>query len=351
MTDGDAARHTRCARPSPDDRADMTTYSSQIKRRSSRTADAARASLQLIAQCAAQAYPGSTAFARRRRARFALRCAFRWKTTISWLRFCGEPEAAAAVHRCPALLERMHRPFIHRGLTPAQRLAIAVDHYRFASAIAPRMVSEVGARGTTRIAGFSMGADAWQVQIELLDRFHKEGDWTMTVRNAAGNRIVSCTFSIARLAGKHSRPRLLIGCVQGPDRDMDGRQVFRVLTKRWHGLRPKPFIVTLAQSFAHAIGARSILIVSNDHHIYSAWRYKLGKVRVRAHYGAVLSEGFRTKTWNGWHVLPARARRQCKELATGGSSRRKRRAQLVASLDLQILQAVCDAGGRCGPHR
>ncbi|GLU35102.1 DUF535 family protein [Trinickia caryophylli] len=329
----------------------MTTLPSLIEPRSSQTPGTPRTSLQLIAQCAAKAYPGSTAFDWRRRARFVLRSAFEWKTTVPWLRFCAEPEAASAAHRCPSLLERMHRPFIHRGLTQRQKLSIAIDHYRFASAVVPRMVPEVGVMGATRIAGFATGADAWQVHIELLERFHKEGDWTMTVRNGAGDRIVSCTFSIARLAGKRSHPRLLIGCVQGPDRDMDGRQVFRVLTKQWHGLRPKQFIITLAQSFAHAIGARSILIVSNHGHIYSTWRYKLRKKRVRACYGATLCEDSRARMWNGWHVLPARARRQSEDLTTGGCSRRKRRAQLIASLDLQILQAVYDAGGHRCAHR
>lgn len=100
------------------------------------------------------------------------------------------------------------------------------------------------------IASFAVGAERWHVSLESIDQFQKEDDWTLCIRDARDRRIVSSTFSLAYLRGKVRRPRLCIGSVQGPDNSMNGRELFRALTKRWYGLRLKMLVIYLAQCIA-----------------------------------------------------------------------------------------------------
>ena len=290
-----------------------------------------------------RAYPATTGFDRRRRLRFICRTIIYWKPTIAWLRVCSSPESASLIRRFPRTIERVHRPFVHVGLSSEERLRVSVEHSRFADTLLRKIALELAANAKFRVAEFSVNNERWYVVLELLDRFGKEGDWTLSIRDSRGSRLVSCTFSIAHLAGKVYRPRLLIGGVQGPARSVAGKHVFRALTRKWFGLRPKNLVVYLAQSLARAIGAHDVLMVSNRSHVYSSWRYRKMKMkRIAADYCALSRECGASKSWNGWHLLGVSRNVVSKnrERAGTGETRRDRRELLKHSLDLQIRCAV-----------
>ncbi|CAD6547778.1 DUF535 family protein [Paraburkholderia sabiae] len=298
--------------------------------------------LRLVWHCAGDAYPGSDLFHRWRRLRFLLRSMLWWKSTTVWLSSYAAPSSRASMQWHACNLERIHRPFMHSAFAAEDRLRISLDHQYFTWRLAPRIAHAMTTYGSALLASFAASGQTWSLLVESLDRFHEEGDWSLCIRDAAGARLVSCTFSVGRLAGKVSRPRLLIGCVQGPDTAVNGRELFRALTRQWHGLRPKPFIVYLAQSLAHEMGASNALLVSNHAHIYSHWRYMLRKRRVKADYVALSRECGRVTAWNGWLLLglPHNRKRSTQPDRNGRGRTRRLRGELLASVEAQIRRAV-----------
>ncbi|CAG9269388.1 DUF535 family protein [Paraburkholderia caribensis] len=307
-------------------------------------------SISLCLKGASLVYPDNIGFHRVRRLRFLIRSLIWWRTTIPWLVVCIRSRHSDVVRRYPWIIERIHRPFLHRSLSPRQRLGVSVEHAYLSRALAPRIVNELVRDGLCPLAMMSSCAERWYVQVEMLHRFSKEGDWTLTIRDARGARLVSCTFSIATIGGKRLRPRLLIGCVQGPDRSMDGRDLYRLLTKQWYGLRPKSLIVYLAQSLADALGLQSVLMVKNESHVYSSWRYRHPKHQISADYRSLCSTLGSLRSWEGWFVLDVpQARVKDRQGITSPdqlATKREKRKLLKNSLDVQIRTAVhgCVAG-------
>jgi uncharacterized protein VirK/YbjX len=283
-------------------------------------------SLAVIRQTGRELYPGAKLHQRWRRVRLCLRSLLWWQATTVWLTRCSKSPLRELVTRHPTALERPHRPFLHCGFSSRERIAASLDHQALTQRRVPHIVQSIAREGYVPIARFSVGPEGWQVSLESLAQFQKEGDWTMCIRDADGRRIVSCTFSLAYLGGKVRRPRLCIGSVQGPDTSVNGRELFRALTKRWHGLRPKVFIVYLAQCVAAELDTGGTFIVSKQAHVYGSWRYCLRKRRVAADYDGLSRECGAAASWNGWFVLAPLSRyaKQAEGEPAGNALRRKR---------------------------
>ncbi|MFX1674775.1 DUF535 family protein [Paraburkholderia sp. A2WS-5] len=212
----------------------------------------------------------------------------------------------------------------------------SLQHDHLTAARASHIARELMETGRAAIATISGANQSWDVTMEAFERFQKEGDWTLCIHDAEGTRLVSCSFCLASLGGRTGRPKLLIGCIQGPDTSVDGRMLYRCLTRKWLGLRPKPLAIFLAQSLARAMGAKTALILSNEAHVYSSWRYLFRKRRIKADYHALAQDcGAR----RDWHVLPMPHHRLAEDAAGKDAVRRTRHA-LQAALDEQILDSV-----------
>ncbi|SAK51530.1 hypothetical protein AWB80_01656 [Caballeronia pedi] len=287
-----------------------------------------------------RAYPDRTSFARRRRIRFLMRAALSLRTTVLWLDACSGSKYPGLAAHGAWCLERIHRPFLHKALFPREILRVSLEHQQYVYGLLPSISVQIAEAKCAAIASFSVGLERWHVALEVLDRFRKEGDWTLCIRDSEGDRVASCTFSIASLKGKIPRPRILIGCVQGPDKSTKGRDLFRSLTRKWHGLRPKHLAIYLLQLIAREIDAHNVLIVSNDAHVYSSWRYPTLRSRVAADYGTLASECGAARNWRGWLLLGKAKQLSGDPCADQPTTRRHRRGLLIAQLDMQVRCAI-----------
>ncbi|WP_404984115.1 DUF535 family protein [Caballeronia sp. LZ034LL] len=295
---------------------------------------------RFILECASQAYPGRHYFARWRRFRFLIRTVLCYKTTISWLDACLTSRLPGLTCQAPQCFERTHRPFLHNAFRPNEIVRVSLEHQRYAYELLPSIACEIAKSGRAVIARFRLGDESWQIVLEVLEQFKREGDWTLSIKNSDGSSVVSCSFSIAALGGRILRPRILIGNVQGPGKGQDGLCLFRSLTRKWHGWRPKWLAVRLIQVIAVEINARSVLMVTNDTHVYASWRYPSFKHRIAADYKALAIECGATQQWRGCLLL-AKARAggkgRCDDLAL---SRRDRRTKLLTHLTQQIQCSI-----------
>lgn len=298
-------------------------------------------SLMRVRRAGKALYPHETWAHRWRRVRLWLRSLASWRTTAAWLRRCEASPLRELAQRDPTVLERLHRPFLHGHFGARKRLAASLDHHAMTMQKVPRLAMRIASSGRAPIASIEVKDQRWQVTLESLERFRKEGDWTLCIRDDAGRRIVSCTFSFVRLGGKCRRPHMLIGAVQGPDKTLNGRELFRALTKSWYGLRPKVFVVWLAQCLAAAMHARGTLLVSSGAHIYTNWRYWLRKRRVAADYDGLSRDCGALAYWRGWFVLAPPDRCLSGRFAgsTGNATRQNRRAlrmNVVAQMQASV---------------
>ncbi|ASL45939.1 hypothetical protein bAD24_III00985 [Burkholderia sp. AD24] len=323
----------------------MTTVSNQTAR--SPWFARVHASFAAIQQAAHALYPGTSLFHRWRRARLWLRSLVSWRATQVWLKRCAISPLRDLVQRHPTALERMHRPFLHSRFSPRERLAASLDHHALTQQRVPLLAARIAATGSAEIASFTIGGERWYVSLESIEQFQKEGDWTLCIRDGRDQRVVSCTFSLAYLGGKVRRPRLCIGSVQGPDRTVNGRELFRALTKRWHGLRPKVLVIYLAQCVAASLNAGGTFIVSKQAHIYANWRYCLRKRRVAADYDGLSLECGALARWNGWFVLAPPLRYLAEHQGTDtGNALKRRRYALRTALTAQIRMSVATSRAR-----
>ena len=298
-------------------------------------------SFSMIRHAARKLYPDATLFHRWRRVRLWLRSLLWWNATTVWLKRCSISPLRELVVRHPGALERPHRPFLHGGFNSRERLAASLDHQALTLERVPHLAQRIAREGHAAIASFSVGAERWQITLESLEQFQREGDWTLCIRDATGRRAVSCTFSLAYLGGKRRRPRLCVGSVQGPDASVNGRELFRALTKRWYGLRPKIFIVYLAQCVAVGLGTGGTFIVSKQAHIYGSWRYCLRKRRVAADYDGLSRECGAVASWNGWFVLAPPSRYAWRtDGVTAGNALRRKRQSLREDVARQIQRSL-----------
>jgi uncharacterized protein len=291
-------------------------------------------SFDRIRQASHLLYPGNTLF-HRRRMRLWLRSIVWWKATSRWLKHCETSPLLELAQRLPIILERPHRPFLHGRFNLRARVAVSLDHHAFTMQRAPHLAQRIAVEGQVPIARLVVGDEYWNVSLESIAQFQKEGDWSLCLRDRFNQRVVSCTFSFAYLGSK--RPRLCIGAVQGPDSSLNGLELFRTLTKRWHGLRPKMIAIYLAQCVAAELGAHGTLIISTRAHIYTNWRYWLRKRRVEADYDNLARECGAHAQWNGWSVVTPPQRYLAQQHAsTTGTAPRRRRHALRLSLAAQI---------------
>ncbi|MFM0737312.1 DUF535 family protein [Paraburkholderia xenovorans] len=297
--------------------------------------------LAAIRHAARAVYPGNNRFHQWRRIRLWLRALACWHSTRVWLERCTQSSLHDLVRRHPGALERIHRPFLHSSFNARERLTASLDHHLLTHQRVPHVAARIDAVGSARIASFTVGEERWNVSLESSEQFQREGDWTLCIRDVRGQRIVSCTFSLAHLGGKLRRARLCVGAVQGPDSSVNGRELFRALTRRWYGLRPKVLVIYLAQCVAASLDVSGTFIVSQQAHISANWRYCLRKRRVAADYDRLSIECGALARWNGWFVLAPPARYLAeRQTADGGDATRRKRYALRRTLAEQIRLSV-----------
>jgi uncharacterized protein VirK/YbjX len=238
-----------------------------------------------------------------RKLKFFLRAAIWLSDTLRWVQRCAATPYVHAVMREPWLLERIHRPFLNAHFCAEERLRISLEHDNYTNLVFPELTKHLHMHGFVELGQFSIKEERWSIRLEIAPRFRQEGDWTLSIRDASGARLVSCAFCIASAAGKFKRPRLLIGCVQGQQRQVDGKALFKKLTKQWAGLRPKFLVVTLTQALAALCGVRHTLLVSDESHVFANSRYALRTRRFSAKYDAFAKELNSRQMWQGWHII------------------------------------------------
>jgi uncharacterized protein len=268
--------------------------------------------------------------------KYALRSACMPVQHGDFLKFVyANPQMVAYRQRDPRLLERhMHR-YINAHWHRRQRLRNLHQHYRFALATLPSGLFDlVYGLGHASLGGL-IAKDGTLLTLCMRPPIFMgcEGELCLQLCDVDETPIYSIVFSVV---GEH-RPRIVIGCLQGPSGD-NARDVVRALTRNLHGMRPKQLMLSLVYTFARRYGICDIVAISNDAHPVR----RTGRP-VLSDYDAFWEEQQGAAIAGGWYALPAfQSHKSEADVPSNHRSAFRRRE----ALRLQAEQLVMNALGK-----
>jgi uncharacterized protein len=251
----------------------------------------------------------------------------------------ANPQMVAYQQRDPRLLERhMHR-YVNARWHRRQRLENLHQHYRFALAHLPSGLFDlVYGLGHASLGSF-IAKDGTLLTLCMRPPIFMgcEGELCLQLCDGSENPLYSVVFSIVG----ERRPRIVIGCLQGPNGD-DAREVVRNLTRNLHGMRPKQLMLSLVYAFARRYGIREIDAISNDAHPLR----RTGRP-VLSDYDAFWEEQQGRVMTGGWYALPSsQSHKSEADVPSNHRSAFRRREALRREVEQRVMDALGDLPAR-----
>ena len=245
------------------------------------------------------------------------------------------PQMIAYRRRDPRLLERhMHR-YVNAHWRRRQRLRSLHQHYRFALANLPGGLFDlVYGLGHASLGSF-IAKDGTLLTLCMRPPIFMgcEGELCLQLCDADETPLYSIVFSVV---GEY-RPRVVIGCLQGPAGE-GARDAVRMLTRHLHGMRPKQLMLSLVYVFARRYDIQDIVAVSNEAHPLRC----TGRP-VLCDYDAFWKEQQGTAIADGWYALPASPGRKSEaDVPSQHRAAFRRREALRLAAGQLVLHALGD---------
>lgn len=212
------------------------------------------------------------------RGKFLLRSlAFPMATLQHMQQIATQPVMKDALRLQPTLPNKIHRPYLHLGLSAGQRVQVLSQHYRFVQqlpslALRHAMLSPQ----PTPLASFTgKEGENFQLTLTCNGRCEREGEVNMML-HGDGTLLAILTFVVVE---RDSLPVLLIGGIQGAHSDTP-HALIRSATKSCYGLFPKRVLLEGISLLARGMGISAIQAVSDRGHTYRSLRYRFKKKAV-----------------------------------------------------------------------
>ena len=175
--------------------------------------------------------------------------------------------------------------------------------------------------------------DATRITLNLNRLTFHEGLWAVDLTRADGLRLFTISF------GWRDDETLMIACVQGPPRQIDGLECVRGLTDAAHGLRPGHLLVFALRACAAAWGLTTLVGVDEAFQVKGRWNHKAEERRFD--YAAFWTEAAGAVGEDGNWVLPVSVpRRPLDDVPSKRRAMYRRRHALLDELVVQISRAL-----------
>jgi hypothetical protein len=224
--------------------------------------------------------------------------------TCEWFTLLARPEMGFATHAQPRIYSKLQRPYLHKDLPPAARLAALREHYRFAlGKLSPAALEKIYSTRETRLLVAEI-PELGAFSIRLIHRqiYEKEGELTLSLFDDRVNRpMFALSFTIYNTSPE--RREMFIGGLQGAKRHNDGELIVAV-TRGMNGLRPKALLLFAAQQIAAHWEVKIIRAVSDAQNIFRDIR--LSHKKVMASYDAFWTDSDGKIDADGLFTLPPR---------------------------------------------
>jgi len=231
-------------------------------------------------------------------------------------------------------------PYINNLWSTQQRFAALQAHHTELESF-PGL--QVGTREKVVVSDLGSIVPGLTVAIDRPTWFMREGELTVSLFNGDFR-----AYSLAFLFGLEAGQRVLyVGCIQG--RQAEGiEQLYRELTKKLYGWRPRDVMVSLIQMIGSAAQVSKICLVSDAARVHRH-RYfgENHKALISANYDEIWSEHGAVAGDGGFFELGTRIhRREQHEISSNKRAMYRRRYELMDMLERDVASMMASRGVR-----
>lgn len=260
------------------------------------------------------------------------RCAAHLDTFRSWIGDASNPALQQAIAVRPSIMTCVVHPYLHAAWSAQHKLEVINDHY----ALLQGRLEFLRAAGTQAIGVVDMD-DRLRLQIEAPGQFEHEGQLVVNLVHEQ-LRLYSLAFTLGRVGAERVA---YVGALQGLNSPC-ALQIYRSLTHRMHGLRPRDLLLTVFRLFCMALGIGRVLAVSDQNRI-SSNPYFVSSARVLSSYDVIWRENGGVATEGGFFELDTGLlQRSAEDIPSRKRAQYRRRYALLAELAGQITDRVAE---------
>lgn len=274
----------------------------------------------------------------KKKMRFALRTLLYYPWVNNLTDFILEHDfLSTTVFTYPILVSKLHRPYMSSSTSMEEKLQTIKDSYGYLDKVFPADIrEELYTQGRVQVGSITGNKqEEFKVVFALYPRFDKEGEFNLIITDSEDLTLATLTYSIQR---EGSTFRTFIGGLQGGHRDTD-HNLIKAATKNLYGIFPKKALMESLYFLEEALNLSTEKIcVGNDHHVYTAERYKR-KRSIHSSYDAFWESLNGWRTDSGLWKLPETLER--KDILSVPSKKRgqyRKRYTLLNELEDSILK-------------
>lgn len=176
--------------------------------------------------------------------------------------------------------------------------------------------------------------DATRITLGLNRLTFHEGLWAIDLTRPDGLRLFTISF------GWVEPGTLMLGCVQGPPRDIDGLACVRDLTEAAHGLRPAHLLLFMLRACASLWGVRQLTGVDEAYQVKGRWNHRATDRHFD--YAAFWTDASGTPAPDGnWRLPAAVPMRPIEDVPTRRRAMYRRRYAMLDSLSDSVTKVFC----------
>jgi uncharacterized protein VirK/YbjX len=260
----------------------------------------------------------------------SVRCVLHFERFRDWFGNPANPALQETLALRPSLITCVIRPYVNSDWQPVDRLEKINEHYRILS----------GALGILRFVSDSIAlADVGEgIKIRLDKPVTHEHEGELTISLFSGElRLYSLMFTLGQIGADRVA---YAGGLQGLNSSLNAIAIYRSLTHRMHGLRPRDLLITAFRTLCCCLGVVRILAISDRKRVCSN-PYFLSSTKVFSSYdnawiesgGVAVNEAF-------FELSPHVARRTAIEIPSRKRAQYRRRYAMLNSVAHQIGAAM-----------
>lgn len=290
--------------------------------------------IMLIAAAVITTLPGRSLRTQVARVRFFASCAREIKHISELTRPSTSESLTRTLQERPNLIGMASWPYINSAWTAGQRFDALQGHYEELNGIKPL---QIGTREQLLVSDLGDIVPGLKVVIDRPIWFMREGELTVNLFKD-DFRAYSLAFTFGRIAAERV---LYVGCIQGRQAE-DVERLYRDLTKKLHGWRPRDVMVSLAQMIASAAGVSRIRLISEaarvHHHKYFGDAH--GQL-LSANYDEIWREqGASPGDGEFFELAPQLRRRAPEDISSNKRAMYRRRYELMDRLQADVAALI-----------
>ncbi|HET6330117.1 MAG TPA: DUF535 family protein [Holophagaceae bacterium] len=245
----------------------------------------------------------------KRQLRWSVTAAMRQAAAAAWFDWLDQPAMKPYLMAEPRLAFRPLGAYMSLRWNWERRAKVVRDTYAFIHAqggpLHEAMARPEGAMLLRVPLAKELTAEVW-MKPDM--QFRKEGEVSVFF-TLSGIDLAISSFALA-FERNEDGWACYVGAVQG--RKGGGEEAIKLATKAMHGLRPKQFMVFLAQEIARSLRVKALYGVGNRIHVFRAGQNKIIRTKreISFDYDELWTEAGGEPAEEGWFLVPSKPRRR-----------------------------------------